>query len=223
LLRFRKKCLNTLPLFFSFIGFCVLETVAGVSIRTVAVYNWYLVFTVLASSALELAVIYELANKLILSHSSLAGFLGPLPRWTAAVLLLLATVGAALFPEPVRNRMLQGSVTLDFFHNLVNLGLLLAILLVARIVGVSWPSLPAGVALGLGVSAVGNIAGDLRWGVSGRGFVAECFKLGSWHLSVLVFLFFLLTPDRTLKTSEASLQVLELTPHPQELQRLLRR
>jgi len=46
---------------------------------------------------------------------------------------------------------------------------------------------------------------------------------GSWHICVLVWLFYLLLPEEGVDTSKAVVQMPELEPHSQELQRLLQR
>jgi hypothetical protein len=144
------------------LGYCVLKFAVAASIQSIsdAAYNSVLVLEILVSTLLELVVVYELANKLILSHSSLAHVLGPLPRWSVCLLLLLATVATALFSSPMRVQLLRIYVSLSFFNDLIELSLVLALLLVARIAGVSLRSLPAGAAVGLGIAAAGGWLGS---------------------------------------------------------------
>jgi len=217
----RRKCFNTLPWFVILLGFYVLKFAVAVSIRSASdvVYDRVLVFGILMSLSLELVVIYEVANKLILSHSPLARVFGPLPRWAVSVLLLLATVASALFSPPTQVQLLRAYGTLSFFDDLIELCLVLALLLVAHIVGVSLRSLPAGVALGLGICAAGGMAGIVMWGQMKTAFATDIIRFAAWHLCVLVWLLYLVLPEKLVNTSEAVAQMSHLEPHSQELQR----
>ena len=53
----------------------------------------------IAGFILELVVIYELANKIFLTHPSLVQILRVAPRWSIAALFLLVTVAGALLPH----------------------------------------------------------------------------------------------------------------------------
>jgi hypothetical protein len=215
---FHKKCLSTLPWFSINLGYVILQAVAEVAIRPEVAYEWFALIAMLASATLGLAMICELANELILSHSQLA-VLQSLTRWSVALLLLLATVAAALFHPSFRSQIARAALTLNLSANLVAIGLLLALLLVTRTIGVSWRSLPAGVALGLGISAAGDIAGSALYGQRGMFIVGNGIRLCSWYLCVLVWLFYLLMPEKPAETRQSAVQMSKLEPHSRELQR----
>jgi hypothetical protein len=219
----RRKCFNTLPWFVILLGYCTLKFAVYVSIRSSLAYDRLGVLDLLVSTPLELAVIYELANKLTLSHSSLAGRLAPLPRWIAAGLLLAATVATALFTSPMRDQLLRTQATLSFFNDSIELSLILVVLLIARIVGVSLRSLPAGVLLGMGITDGGGMAGIVMQGRIEGAFATDIIRGCSWHLGVLVWLFYLLTPEKPADSSESARQISKLEPHSRELQRFFQR
>ena len=215
----RRKCYDRLPWFFFNLCYFPLQAAAGIAlIRFPLVYRKFVLFSILASAAIALAMIYELAQKLILSHSSLAHLLRPLPRWSAAVLVLLATLAAALFYPRVQTGQL--AMTLSVSTNLIAVGLLLTLVLVAHTVGVSWSTLAAGVALGLGISATGELAGSALFGQPGKAILGDGIRLGSWHVCVLVWFVYLLLPEKAVSTSEAVVQMSQLEPTSQELHRL---
>ena len=220
---FRRKCLTTLPWFSIHLGYIVLQTVAEVAIQAEIAYEWFALIATLTGSTLILAMIYELANKLILSHSPLARVFQPLSRWSPALLLLLATVAAALFHPSFRSQIARAGLTLNLSANLVTIGFLLTLLLVTRIAGVSWRSLPAGIALGLGISATGDLAGSALYGQRQTVMVGNAIRFCSWHMCVLVWLFYLLVPEKSVDVGESAMQMSKLERHPQELQRFFQR
>ena len=114
-------------MFFAYMAFCALQGplyLALWSLADVSLYGWVLVALTLGSFFLEIAVIYELWNTLVLSHSSAASIFRPLPRWTAAVLLLIATAIAAFLPQNVSSESFQVYSTLNVSLNLIDFGLL---------------------------------------------------------------------------------------------------
>ena len=221
----RKRCLETLPWFVILLGYCTLKFLASVSIRShTALYERIGVFDILVSTPLELAVIYELANKLILSHSALARLLGPLPRWTAAALLLLATLATAFFLPPIRDHLMLRYASLSLFNDLLESSLLLALLLAMHFFGTSLRSLAAGAVVGMGVTNLGGMAGIALLGQMKTAFATDIIRGGAWHLGVLVWFFYLGLYDGTVvDASESATEIPKLEPHSQELQRLFRR
>ena len=222
-LALRRKCFNTLPLFCSNLGYFVLQLVVGVALLHFdKAYGWFMLFGGLASNSLELAVVYELSNKLVSRHSSIARLFRPLPRWSAAVLVLLATVAAAFFHPHWQVQEERAALILSFATNFIVIGLLLTLLLITHMVGVSWRGLPAGIALGLGFSATGELAGAALFAQPGRAFAGDLIRLGSWQVCVAVWLVYLLLPERRVNAREAGLRISELGACPQELQKIVR-
>ena len=87
-------------------------------------------------------------------------------------------------------------------------------------------SLAAGAALGFGISAAGGMAAILtrgHWGHTKIAFAIDILRFSSWHLCVLVWILYLLLPEKPVNTSEAVVQMSALEPHSQELQRFLQR
>jgi hypothetical protein len=217
---FRRKCFKSLPCFFANLGYCVLSNVVALAILySPLVYEQFSVFDYLVMGALQVAMIYELADNLILSHYSIGGFVRSLPSRSLAVLVLLGTVVAALYYPYVRAQELRLWASLNLSTNLIAIGLLLTLVLLTRVVGVSWRSLPAGVALGLGIAATGEVASCLLHAQTGGRFVPEVMRMAAGLMCVLVWLVYLLVPEKTVNASEAAKQMSKLAPRAQELQR----
>jgi hypothetical protein len=67
------------------------------------------------------------------------------------------------------------------------------------------------------------MAGIVIWGEMKTAFTMDIIRFGSWHLCVLVWLFYLLLPESPVSTNEAVVQMSQLEPHSQELQRFFQR
>lgn len=120
---------------------------------TWGVYQWIVVAGIALSSCLQLAVLYEVAARLMPPGSPLASILRFLIRWTVALFILLAAGVAALFSESGLSRVAHAFEVLNFSASLINLGLLLVLLALTRSFNISWKTLPAGIVLGFGVTS----------------------------------------------------------------------
>ena len=148
----------------SFFGYLLLEEsqfllCLVIRLRTLRVggtwglYQWIVVAGIALSSCLQLAVLYEVAKKLISPGSPLASILRFVMRWTAALFILLAAGVGALFSESGLSRVAHAFEILNFSASLINLGLLLVLLALTRSFKISWKNLPAGIVLGFGITS----------------------------------------------------------------------
>lgn len=151
-------------------------------------FGWFLVASTLTSFVLEIAVIYELWNRLVLSRSSAARIFQPWLRWSAAALLLLGTAVAALLPQNVAMHAMQLYSTLNVSLNLLDLGLLIALFVVSRLTAISWGILPAGAALGIAVNDVGGATAATLMNHIGTRFILDTILEGAFALSAIVWL-----------------------------------
>lgn len=205
--------------FASYIRWSVLHpgTVSGL-------YYGVLVVGFALSALFEFAVLYEIADGLILSNSYLSKSLRPLLRWTAATALLVAVAISALLSRPDLARIITVFQTLAFSANLIKIGLLFTLLLFTRALGISWRSLPAGIALGFGISAAAELGASALLSELGRsGYLSmDLIRMASFHICVVVWLIYVLLPEKpkSLETSPEQLSEIEL--RMQELQRIVR-
>src|SRR6185503_19718087 len=209
-----KKHLGSLPLFFSSLGLSVCSTLFfgvlfllwGTFPRLAALYDWLVVAYSIAMLFLGIAVIYELWSKVVLSRSSLANLFRPLPRWSAAVIILLATIVAAMLPQNVPIRAWKVECTVIVASSVMEVAWLVVLLVVSRAVGVSWGILPAGVALGIVISDTGGAAGCLLLNaMKGRhGFYVDILEQSSDVLAGIVWVIGIVMQSRVPKAQIAT-------------------
>jgi hypothetical protein len=226
----RRGLLRQLPIFF---GYLVFELVQFIVLFAIflhspfpeAIYKWSLVIGAGISSILELGVIYELANELLISRSSLASILRPVLQVILALLLLGAAIGSGAFSGISVQRVTNIFEMVDFSANLIEAGLVFALFVFARAAQVSWHSWVRGVALGFGVSAsIDLVSAALRaeWGKSAF-IVADLTQMAGFHVCVVIWLVFMFLADRTQPFPDGTLKISDLELWDQELQRMVQR
>jgi hypothetical protein len=227
---FRRGLQRQLPIFvgyvlFELVQFTVLFIIFLHSPFPAAIYQWTLVVGTGISSILELGVIYELANELLLSRSSLASVLRPLLQVILALLLLGAAIGSGAFSVISIQRVTNIFEMIDSSSNLIEAGMVLALFIFARALRVSWRSWIAGVALGFGLSASINLisaAMRAEWGK--RAFnAADLAQMTGFHVCVVIWLASLFLVDRTPPFPDGKLKISDLELWDQELQRMVQR
>jgi len=231
---FRRRLHNQFPAFalcvvfllFQFIVLVIVALLIIPSITSLATYRWFLLSAKLITAVLQLAVIYEVAKHLVLLRPSfLAGPLRSILRWSLALLLLAAAASSALFPQTGLDRLTAIFQVLDFSSSLVAIGLLIAVLVFSQALHISWRSLPAGIALGLGIFAGAEISGSALYSVLGRpGYISIDFiRMGAFHVCALIWLVYLLLPERAPSNTGEHLPAPDLEFWNQELERMVRR
>jgi hypothetical protein len=181
-------------------------------------YRWILVWGLGISSLLSFGVIYELVNHMILSRSTLAPTLQPVLRWSAAALLLLTAMASGRLAVTGVERVTNVFQVLDFSSSVLQVGLLTVLFLFSRVLRVSWRSFPVGIGcVELSAAAILPVFGA-------RAYAAiDAVRLGAFHVCVLVWLGYLIRPERQPKFAGKLLQKSELESWDQELQRMVQR
>ena len=227
----RKQAYKAFPIFFSYVVFeealfatlMVFYLLVLRSLASLTTYRWVLVIGTAVAAMLQLATLYEIANTLILKQWSLARVLRPLLRWAAALFLLIAGATSGLFSQNGMQRVMNVFQVLNFSFSVINLGLLAVLILFTRAFVVSWKSLPAGVALGFGISSsVEMIASTLISVLGKTNYVnLDYLRMAAYHACVLVWLVYTFRGDRAPQFTSQRLQRSDLEAWNQEMQRMV--
>lgn len=226
----KRRLQRQLPIFVSYIAFelvqfIVLFTISLHSPFSYPIYKWTLVAGEGSASILQLGVIYELANELLLSRSAFASALRPALQGILGLLVLGAAVGSGAFSGISVQRVNNIFEMINFSGNFIEAGMVLALLIFARALRVSWHSWIPGIALGLGVWASITLIGAAvraEWGQ--RAFIAaDLTQMAAFHVCVVIWLVSVFSAERTPTFPDGKLKVSDLEVWDQELQRMVQR
>lgn len=228
----RKPRWKQYPIFlaylvFELVSFLVAYTLAHLlwrSLISTASYQWTDVYANVISTAIELAVLYELSDKLILSRSLLGATLRPLLRWSGAVLLLIAAAVSVFVANRGLNHVENVFETLNFASHLIVFGILFVLLVFSHALQVPWRSLSAGIALGIGISSGVEMASSALVSAFGANSLipADLLTMSALLLCATIWLVYILLPDRTV-VSNIRLGKSEIEFWDHELQRMVER
>jgi hypothetical protein len=202
----RRRIYRPFPLFVAFVAAqLALFVTALFIVLTIAnspsymlMYRRVVIADVGTSGLLGLGVMYELADKLIATRTSLKPVMQHLMRWTVAFLILIAALSTALIPQSGIEQIMKVFQVLDFSSNLVKLGLLLVLVGFSRVLRVSWRSLPAGIALGFAVSAAAEMAAAPLFSALGLSYYQrlDLIRTVGFHICVLIWLIYIFLPGK---------------------------
>jgi hypothetical protein len=223
-----------LPFFFAFMLFQLAYFVAGFAAYVYALsdpsrlthfYQWVIVTGLVVGAIFELGVLYELSDQLLLSRLTFWGSFRTFLRWTAAALLLLASIISAVIARSDPAGVMAVFQALNFSCNLVEIGLLLALLLFTRVLGISWRTLPAGIAVGFGISASAEVSASALISQLGQKpyVTVDFIRMVAYHACVVVWLIYLVLPEKRKTFGGTRLQMSDLEVHLEELARMVRR
>ncbi len=230
----RRGLQKKFPLFFTYVLFELFHFLAMIAAYVPAVfdpahylnvYRWVMVWSLGVSSLLSLGVIYELVKEMILSRSTLAQTLRPVLRWCAGVVLLLTAIASGRLAVTGLEGVMNAFQVLDFASSVLQVGLLAVLLLFSRVLLVSWRNFSVGIAVGFGILGCVELAAAALLPAFGpRGYAAiDVARLTAFHVCVLIWLCYLIFPEREPRFTGRLLQKSELELWDQELQRMVQR
>jgi hypothetical protein len=190
-------------------------------------YLWTLIVGLGFSAVAEVAVLYELTGALIFSRLKKSSSIRTVLRWTLALLLMLGTAVAASLGSSSPERLIAMFQSINVIVYVIALGLLFGIVVLTKALSIPWRSLHAGIALGFGIAAAGELAGTGVLSAIGRsksGYIAaDIVRMSAFHVCALIWLIYVLLPERRPPDRAPALSVTDLENRAEELQRMVQR
>jgi hypothetical protein len=226
----RRKIHKQFPVFLVYAVAVAMEQLTLFVLDIVPSVNgeiWWRTFWagLLIEAVIKSALIGEMFSALVSSYSSLAKLGKLLITGVGVVLVLAATVVAAYTPKDNTQWIVSGAHLLELAIYLIECGLLLFLFLFAAYFKLHWTRSAFGIALGLGVSACLYLA---TWALMANGNFSAQYRdlldmlnLATFHVCVLIWLYYLLIPHESAIASAVPLPEHKLELWNQELERLL--
>jgi hypothetical protein len=151
------------------------------------------------STLLRFGIIYEIFNHLFRNYKALNRFGRPMFRWAMVGLFLAAIAVAAYAGGNDFNHFIYVVRVLDRTASIMQCGLMLGLFLFSAYLGLSWRSHVFGIALGMGIFASVELAASAFLSQTGYTYTTyvNYVTMGTYHLCVLIWAFYLLAPERS--------------------------
>lgn len=232
LLLIQRKTFRHFPIFVAYVSWRALEGIVllGMNYAPFISGNEYAAaFTLGAAvdTVLRFGIIYEMFKHLLSGYPALCKSGTALFRWVTVALLITVVVLGWLAPAAGASHLMSGFFLLQRTVNVLLCGLLIFLFAFSGSLGLSWRSQAFGIALGLGIlAAMGLATSAVRAQIEpvARNETFEIMELithGSYLCSVLIWMGYLLLPERGSQTVVTTLPDHNLETWNQELERLL--
>jgi hypothetical protein len=194
---------------------------------SVSAKTWWQVFWVglFVEGLLKFALIGQIFAGAFDNYPSVAKVGKLLIRGVGASLLVAAALAAAWAPKDSMFGIVTGAHLLEQTISLVEAGLLVIIFLISSYFHLSLSRALFGIALGLSVTACVDLA---VWAVAAnaglppsRRVILDFAKMGTYHVSVLIWFYYLLVPHKEPVKPAVSLPENNLDVWNRELERLV--
>jgi hypothetical protein len=227
----RRRLHKFFPIFFAYIIFKAIEefTLYGMDILpSVSVRLWWITCctTLILEGVLVLGVIRELFSHLLRPRPVIVKASAHLFSYASAALVLVAIAAAAYAPmdHPQYVWTYRAHILLQSLY-IVEGGLALFLFVFVAYHKLTWNRKDFGIALGFGVMFCEHVA---TYSVMATGalpysyyYLLDFLNMTTYHASVLIWFYFLLTPGKSAATSAVSLPENSLDIWNRELERLL--
>ena len=199
----RRKLVREFPAFLGYtvgevLQFAILFTISEIPSVTTAQYWSAWVSGGILSVVLRFAVTQEIFSHVFRSYPALKQFEGLLFRWATVVLMILAVAMVGYTTGGGLNRLVVAITVIDRAVSIIQCGLLVFLLLLARFFRFSWRSYVFGIALGLGFFASVQLAVTAVRAHLGVWAAPEFFDLlsmATYHCCVLFWIVALYLPQ----------------------------
>jgi hypothetical protein len=173
-----------------------------------AAYSYVFVATLAGSSALRFGIIQEIFDDVFRDYPRLKTLATASLRWLTGLLVLAAILTAVYSSGTVSDNLMAGASVLGRSVAIIQAGSLLFLFVLSRMFGLSWRRFVFGIALGFGILASTELA---VWALRLTDLTVHSRQLlnlvptGSFHVSVVVWLGYLLTVEKPVGAAAYSL------------------
>lgn len=188
-------------------------------------YMWFGISSEFVSTSLEFGAIYNLSQESVIGPPVVISMLRSWIVFIGAGCMLLAAIVSAMLSPLGQPHHEYVFYTVDLSSSIILTALLLALFAFTHMFGLAWRSQGFGVALGLGVSqSVFLFVAALRPLLDRPAWMLlNYIDLAAYHVCVIIWLVYLIRPERVLQFNGDGLQKTELECWNQELSGMVNR
>jgi len=205
LLLWRRGAYKVFPVFFFYLSFNAIEDLAlyGMDIlQWVSADAWWRAACsgLAIEGSVRIVVVWEVFSHLVRSRPAAARMGNWLICWTGAILVALAAMAANHAPIDSPFWLSHVLHILEQTMHMIESGLWLFLFLFAAYFRLGWNNRDFGVALGSSISAcvgLGTWAIAANGGLLKKGYLLDFLNMATYHLTVLVWFYYLLRKDST--------------------------
>ncbi len=226
----RRRLFRQFPIFSAFIVSEIVQAAVIIPMllsRSVTAKQYTLVYfgALALSTALRIGIIHEIFAHMFRNYVALSRFGKPLFRWATVGLLLGGLALAAYAGGHDLVRVTSVANVLDRAANILQCGLLVGLFFFSSYLGLSWRSYLFGIALGVGIAATTDLVVSAIRSQTGYAYMVflNYVTMATYHFCVLIWMFYLLAPERISQYNLNTVPENDLEAWNQELQRLLGR
>jgi hypothetical protein len=212
-----RRLHKTFPLFFFYTLYEICQFLVLFGIYLLAptqaiLYQYVFVVALAGSAALRFGVVQEVFNHVFHDYPRLETNAADAMRWLTGLLLASGILTAIYSSGAAPDHLLAGVALLDRSVAIIQAGMLIFLFFSARMFGLSSASFAFGIALGFGLLAATDLA---VWALRLSGSDLPLVKLlnllltGGFHISVLVWLGYLLAVERPVNAASYAVPELE--------------
>lgn len=204
ILLLQRKLAREYPAFFAYTVYECFQFILGLALYrykgiTDDQYMEIYLIGACISSLLRFAIVYEVFRHLFHDYPVLSTFGKILYRWSAALLVLASVILIAWTTQDLQNHVSIWVNVVDRMVCIIQLGLLVVLFGASRFLGFSWRNLSFGIALGLGLFAAVELAVTAvraAYGPATMIMFFNYFTMGTYHVCVMIWLFYAWAPER---------------------------
>lgn len=190
--------------------------------RLTGKYQWVVTYGVAFGALFEFGVLYELTDQILLSRLTHADSFRRLLRWTVTTLVLGGSAISAVLTRVDLSHAMRAFQGLNLWVNLIKVGFLAALVLLTRVLNVSWKRLSAGISLGFGISAVAEFGATAVFSTTGS-VTVDIVRMAAFHICVVIWIIYLARLDNSRPVARSQVPFEQLERHVEELRKVVGR